>query len=354
MKCMENIDYKVIVHSITYNHSAYITDTMDGFSKQKTNFPFICAIIDDASTDGEQSVIHDYIFKHFKNIEEFEYNYGGKQCADILYAQHSENTNCFFIAILLLENHYSQKKSYLKRAYLKELIGEADYIALCEGDDYWVDENKLQNQIDFLDVHPDYSMSYTGFLTVDENGISIQRHEYIKMMNRSQTGDILSELLISNFILTCTTVIRYHCYYSNLYENVKNKFDYSLFLTASVMGKCHYLPKNTAAYRKSPEGAMSTMLNKIDRLCHKTRLFFLNGITNGSIKIDKTRLSDKMLKSIVAYCIYNNNPEFKKHYHDILYNRKIRKYYIWSHIKYYIVKLYWWYKSLISSRFFLR
>ena len=45
MKCMENIDYKVIVHSITYNHSAYITDTMDGFSKQKTNFPFQLIIL---------------------------------------------------------------------------------------------------------------------------------------------------------------------------------------------------------------------------------------------------------------------------------------------------------------------
>ena len=340
MKCMENIDYKVIVHSITYNHSAYITDTMDGFSKQKTNFPFICAIIDDASSDGEQRVIHDYIFKHFKNIEEFEYNYGGKKCADIIYAQHSENKNCFFIAILLLENHYSQKKSHLKRVYVKELVGEADYVALCEGDDYWIEESKLQKQIDFLDEHPDYSMSYTGFFTVDDDKKQIYRANYEKAMQRSKTGDILQDLLITNFILTCTTVYRYDCYFSKLYEKVIYKYDYSLFLTASVLGKCHYLPERTSAYRKTPTGAMATQHDLYSRFFHETKLFFYDGLTNGSIEIEKNRLTTKLLKQIVSYCLYTDDKVFKDRYAKILKNNMIRKYYVWSHLKFFIVNIY--------------
>ena len=40
-----------------YNQSKYIEDALNGFIMQKTNFPFVCVIIDDASTDGEQDVI---------------------------------------------------------------------------------------------------------------------------------------------------------------------------------------------------------------------------------------------------------------------------------------------------------
>ena len=53
----ENTKFKVSVHCLTYNQADYITDAMDGFTMQQTNFPFVCCIVDDASTDGEQKVI---------------------------------------------------------------------------------------------------------------------------------------------------------------------------------------------------------------------------------------------------------------------------------------------------------
>lgn len=53
----ENTKFKVSVRCFTYNQADYITDTMDGFTMQQTNFPFVCCIVDDASTDGEQNVI---------------------------------------------------------------------------------------------------------------------------------------------------------------------------------------------------------------------------------------------------------------------------------------------------------
>lgn len=256
MKCMENIDYKVIVHSITYNHSAYITDTMDGFSKQKTTFPFICAIIDDASTDGEQSVIHDYIFKHFKNIEEFEYNYGGKKCADIIFAQHSENVNCFFIAILLLENHYSQKKSHLKREYVKELVGKTEYIALCEGDDYWTDGNKLQEQVDFLDKNTDYSMCFHQALEHYQN--ENRPDSIFSKIESREYSDI--EIFANWIIPTASVVFRKHIVDSDFYHNIikDQKFyfgDILVFLTCAHFGKIYGISKVMSVYRRLDTGA---------------------------------------------------------------------------------------------------
>ena len=50
-------EYKVLVRCFTFNHSKYIEDTLNSFAMQQTNFPFVCLVIDDASTDGEQEVI---------------------------------------------------------------------------------------------------------------------------------------------------------------------------------------------------------------------------------------------------------------------------------------------------------
>ena len=54
---MEYPKFKVCCRCFTFNQAKYITDTMDGFTMQQTSFPFVCTIVDDASTDGEQEVI---------------------------------------------------------------------------------------------------------------------------------------------------------------------------------------------------------------------------------------------------------------------------------------------------------
>ena len=62
---MKQNRYSVCVRSATYNHSQYIEDTMNGFTMQKTDFPYVCCIMDDASTDGEPEVIRQYLKEHF-------------------------------------------------------------------------------------------------------------------------------------------------------------------------------------------------------------------------------------------------------------------------------------------------
>ena len=149
-QCANNL--KVCVRCYTYNHSSYIEDALDGFCLQETNFPFVCAIVDDASTDGEQNVIRGYLERHFdiqdnsivKNEETDDYS--------MTLVRHKTNHNCYFSVLFLKYNHYSIRKP--KYLYIEEMLNCVQYIALCEGDDYWTDPCKLQKQVDYLEDHP--------------------------------------------------------------------------------------------------------------------------------------------------------------------------------------------------------
>lgn len=145
----------VCVMSITYNHAPYIADTMNGFCMQKTSFPFVCAVIDDCSTDGEQEVISNYLHEHFDLEDQSVARYEETDDYKLVYARHKENHNCFFVVLYLNYNHYSIGKDSRKYDYIKEFEKNAKYIAICEGDDYWTDPLKLQKQVDYMENHPE-------------------------------------------------------------------------------------------------------------------------------------------------------------------------------------------------------
>lgn len=156
---MERNKYIVCVRCLTYNHSAFIEDAMNGFCMQQTNFPFVCVIVDDASSDGEQDIIHQYLYDNFEmdgsdtiqNKETNDYR--------LVIAKHKLNRNCCFVVFFLKYNHYSIKKP--KRPYYEYWLNNIKYIAICEGDDYWIDSNKLQKQVDYLENHQNTTMICT-------------------------------------------------------------------------------------------------------------------------------------------------------------------------------------------------
>lgn len=155
---MEYPKFKVTVNCMTFNQAKYITDAMNGFTMQQTSFPFVCCIIDDASTDGEQDVIRKYVEDKFDFSEGSVAFYKETDYAHITYAQHKTNKNCYFAVLYLKENHYSQRKP--KMGYLSEWRDICEYEALCEGDDWWIVPDKLEKQVDYLDKHNDYSMCF--------------------------------------------------------------------------------------------------------------------------------------------------------------------------------------------------
>ena len=152
--------YLVHVSCKTFNHALYIEDAMNGFTMQETDFPFVCTIIDDASTDGEQNVIQKYIERHFDLNDKSTVRNEESDDFILAFAQHKTNKNCYFAVLYLKYNHYSIKKP--KNPYIEEWMN-VKYIALCEGDDYWTHPQKLQKQVAFLESHPDYGLVYTDF-----------------------------------------------------------------------------------------------------------------------------------------------------------------------------------------------
>ena len=169
--CSKKLDsFEVFVRCVTYNHANYIKEAMNGFTMQQTCFPFVCTIIDDASTDEEQEVINNYLQEHF-DIED-ESIARNEETEDYLltFVRHKTNKNCYFAVLFLKYNHYSIKKS--KEPYIIEWQDNSKYIALCEGDDYWTDPMKLQKQVDFMESNKEYTLCFHRAIIIDEMGFN--------------------------------------------------------------------------------------------------------------------------------------------------------------------------------------
>lgn len=116
----------VSVLSCVYNQREYVEDMLNGFLLQETAFDVEYIIHDDASVDGTQEILRAY-----------QAQYPGK-----------------FHVIYQTENQWSKQVKIAQKILLPMARGK--YIAFCEGDDYWIDRHKLQEQVDFLETHSDY------------------------------------------------------------------------------------------------------------------------------------------------------------------------------------------------------
>lgn len=116
----------VSICCITYNHASYIEQAVNAFINQITNFDYEIIIHVDASIDGTSDILTSY------------------------QSSFSSGLNI----IIEQENQFSKGKSWslIHDCVISKARGK--YIAFCEGDDYWTNENKLQTQIDFLEGHP--------------------------------------------------------------------------------------------------------------------------------------------------------------------------------------------------------
>lgn len=124
---MEDKKCMVSVLCTAYNHEKYIAQTLDSFLMQKTDFDFEVLVSDDASTDATADIIRSYAEKYPDIIRPY----------------------------IMEENIFSQGRNFYTEFFFPNARGK--YICLCEGDDYWTDDSKLQRQVDFLEQHPDYS-----------------------------------------------------------------------------------------------------------------------------------------------------------------------------------------------------
>lgn len=119
-----------------YNHEKYISQAIESVLAQKTNYPYELLIHDDCSTDSTLTIAQNYAPKFSDKIK-----------------------------IFTEEENQGLLKSY------KRLIEQSNgkYLAILESDDYWLDENKLQIQIDFLETNSDYGIVAGDIISIDEN-----------------------------------------------------------------------------------------------------------------------------------------------------------------------------------------
>ena len=219
---MNQSDVLVSVCCITYNHAKYIRQCLDGLIGQNVNFNYEIIVHDDCSTDGTDKIVQDYFSKYPELI----------------------------VPIFEESNQYQKgNRTILASFMLPKAKGK--YIAICEGDDYWIDTYKLQKQVDFLERHEDYGMVYSKAKILCNDQI----------IGESGTSDVSFEGLItySNFP-TLTRVYR-HSLLNKFYReiDVKGKGwlmgDYPIAFYFVAESKIKFLDECTAVYRLLEESA---------------------------------------------------------------------------------------------------
>lgn len=199
---------------ITYNHQNYLKQTIEAILNQNTTFDFELIIANDNSPDETSLLVNTIITNHKK---------GG-------YIRFLDNP----INIGMMPNFANA---------LSKCKGK--YIALCEGDDYWTDENKLQKQVDFLEKNADYAITFHKALVEVEGKLT---DDFITIEPKETTT--ILDLARGNYIHTCTVMYR-----NNLFAKFPKYFykspvgDYFLHMLNSQFGKIYYMNDIMAVYR---------------------------------------------------------------------------------------------------------
>ena len=250
--------FKVYISCMTYNHSAYIIDAMNGFCMQKTDFPFVCGIIDDASTDDTEGVIRNYLEEHFDLSETGCLKRDETDDYVRVFAQHKVNKNCYFVFVLLKYNHYCIGKS--KDPYILQWKEEATYLSICEGDDYWIDLDKLQKQVNFMDCHPNHSLCFCAHQVLFPSGEKIITQRYEGDKEICPIKDLI--LGGGGVMATCSMLYRKKSYVPYQIWAIGCPIgDLPMMLTLANNGLVGYLAEVMCVYRKLSIGSWSSRMS---------------------------------------------------------------------------------------------
>lgn len=244
---------RVSVLCQTFNHVAFIGDALSSIVMQKTSFPFEVIVHDDASTDGTAEI-----------VREFAARYPG-----------------VVRAVMQQSNLYSRGVRGMVAKFLLPLA-RGEYWIVCDGDDYFTDEHKLQKQVTFLDERPDCSLCFHPVqVTFDDDSELASLFPYDGFVASFDVETLLSQ----NFIQTNSAMYRRQSYRNLPILNMLPN-DWYMNLFHALAGEIGFLPEVMAAYRRHSGGiwwrgaqdryahlrahglSILVMLNEVLKLCH--------------------------------------------------------------------------------------
>ncbi len=218
---------RIAIACTTYNHEKYIARAIESFLMQQVSEPFEIHICDDASTDDTQRIIKTYQQKYPNIIKTY------------------------------LQKKNLWQKGYAISKYVLFPAISAEYVALCEGDDYFTAPLKLQKQVDFLDQHKEYAICFHPVKVTYETGKNDEIFPAFPDIVKKNTFT-LSDLLIKNFIQTNSCMYRWRF---NSTDTPKNLIpdnimpcDHYWHLLHAETGKIGKLDEVMSVYNRRKEG----------------------------------------------------------------------------------------------------
>jgi len=275
------LSIQVSVLCLTFNHGKYIRKALESMLAQKTNFDYEILIHDDASTDDTQKIIKEFQNKYPHIVK----------------------------PIFQKENQY--KKGVKVQAVYNYPRIKGKYVAFCEGDDYWIDNNKLQKQVDYMESHPECTLCIHNALRVDTNG---QLLSEIKTVETSRTVTCEEVILggggfcATNSIMAPAALIINRPDYFNICS-----MDYVYQMYFASCGEIYCFADDMSAYRVGVEGSWT------DRMRKKPEMLLKNSERHKAVKceFDKStnyKYHDVIEETIICseYQAFYKNAQFKK------------------------------------------
>ena len=288
-------DPLVSIRCLVYNHEPFLRQCLDGFVMQKTNFPFEAIVHDDASTDGSAAIIREYAEKYPDIIK----------------------------PIFETENQYHKHDGSIPRIIDAAVHPGSKYIAFCEGDDYWIDTNKLQIQVDFLETHPDYVIcSHDCIYYYEDNQAFAELSIWGSTLSEGRKCEEIIDYSLDTFFerywtrpLSC--VYRRGPYRDELtgkgYSVIK---DYNFYYYVLKHGKGAFFKRIMGVYRVQPNGVWSSLTAVQKRRTHANdafEIFKIEGDKN-ALRAARTRTLQSLWVMKKEGCKNDVMPTLKEYY----------------------------------------
>jgi glycosyltransferase involved in cell wall biosynthesis len=268
----------VSVFILTYNQEKFISQTLESILSQKTNFNYQLVIGEDHSTDSTRLICEKFAAENPLKIK----------------------------LLPSLGQNIGLIKNYIRT--IKECDGK--YIAICDGDDYWIDDYKLQKQVDFLESNPHYSIVYSKIELLFKNGTKKIWSPIIKKNNTQ-----FEDLIFNNHIPSV----------SSMFKNIQNENDkipewilkypfgdWPTYLwTIKNEGQIYYLDEVTAVYRI--DAGISTEMRRINSKMVKINLNILQDIFEDNQFSHKKQIVAEAIVNLRKGLVSRYNREFKYH-----------------------------------------